>query len=88
MRHRLACGFARFVVRLDSLTYVRRDNQIPFAHPQRQLDRFRQPRPHAAGRHQPIDDHFDMVPHLPVEPQIVGQLHDAAVDPCPAKSPA
>ena len=30
--------------------------------------------------HQPIDHHFDVVPHLAVELQVVGQLHDRAVD--------
>ncbi len=37
----------------------------------------------APAAHQPIDDHFDIVPHLPVEPQIVGQLHHAAIDASP-----
>ena len=28
-----------------------------------------------------VDHHFDVVPHLAVERQVVGELHDAAVDP-------
>ena len=55
-------------------------DEVPLAQPQCQVDGFGQARPQGGAGHQAVDDHFDVVPHLAVEPQIVGQGHDVAVD--------
>ena len=43
----------------------------------------RQPAPHARALIvQPVDHHLDVVPHLTIELQIIGQLHYRPVCPC------
>ena len=51
---------------------------LPIA--ERRVDRFRQPAADAWRRLQPIDDDFDVVPHLAIEREIVGERHDPAID--------
>ena len=55
-------------------------DQVALADLQRQFDRFGQPRPNRRFNHQPIDDHLDVVPHLPIQLQVVGQRYHRAVD--------
>ena len=58
-----------------------RHDQPPFGQVQRRFDRFADPRAGRLARHQPVDHDVDRVLHLLVEFQIVGQLHDFAVNP-------
>ncbi len=61
-------------------------DEIPFAQPQRQLDRFRQPRTNLCSHRQPIDHNLDVVPHLAVQAQIVAQPDHPAVNPGAGKT--
>ena len=63
------------------LLLLHRHHQIPLAQPQRQFDRLGQPRADLRAGHQPIDHHFDVVPHLAVQPQVVAEADHAAIDP-------
>ena len=60
-----------------------RHDQVAFADLQGQFHRFGQPRPDRRLDHQPVHDHFDVVPHLAVQLQVVGQRHHVAVDASP-----
>ena len=64
-----------------SLAFIRSHNQVAFAQTQGQLDGLGQPRTDLRAGHQAVDDDLDVVPHLPVQPQVVGQPDDAAIDP-------
>ncbi len=80
---RRAVDFCVFASRFAALSPAPLDgnDQVPLAQPQRQLHRLGQPGAKLRAGHQPVDDDFDVVPHLPVEPQIVAQPHDPAIDP-------
>ncbi len=49
-------------------------------HTQGRIDGFGQSPADAWGSLQAIDHHLDVVPHLAVERQVVGKLHDSAID--------
>ena len=49
------------------------DHERSFANFQRQIDRFGQPPAHVSLNNQPVDDYFDVVPHLTIEAQVVIQ---------------
>ena len=57
-----------------------RGDQHPLADLERGFDRLGQPRPHVAFDRQAIHHDLDVVPHLPVELQVVGQRNHAAID--------
>ena len=59
---------------------VRRDDEVSLADAERRVDRFGQPAADARAGGEPVDHHLDVVPHLAVERQVVGERHDAAVD--------
>ena len=71
-------------VRLGSLLVPRPSRtattMLPFPIAERHVDRFRQPAANARARRQPIDDDLDVVPHLAIEREVVGERHDAAID--------
>ena len=47
------------------------------------FNRFRQPSPAARSGRQAVHDDFNVMPHLPVKLQVLGQMNDIAVDACP-----
>ena len=51
-----------------------RNDQVSLADLQGQVQRLGQPRTHGGPRHEPIDHHFDVMPHLSVQLQLVGGL--------------
>ncbi len=57
-----------------------RDDQVAAAQSQGQLDGLGDPRLRRRPGREPVDDHLNVVPHLAVEPQVVGQADHAAVD--------
>ena len=57
----------------------RGNDQAPLPQLERQFDGFGQAGSTFAG-HQTIDDNLDVVPHLAVEFQIVGQSNNVAID--------
>ena len=58
-----------------------RDNERSLAQLEGEVNRLAQPSADRWAVHQAIDHHFNIVPHLPIEREIVGQLHDLAIDP-------
>ena len=58
-----------------------RHDQVAVAQFQGQLDRLGQTRSGLLAGGEPIDDHFDVVPHLAVQAQVVTQTDHCAVDP-------
>ena len=69
----------------SSLAFVelRGDDDAAFADGKGRIDRFGQSAANRWAGLEPIDHDFDVVPHLAVERQIVGQRHDPAVDASP-----
>jgi len=63
-----------------------RHDQISLAELQRQLDRLGQSGPDRRLDDQPVHDHFDIVPHLAIQLQVVGQGDHVAIDACPDKA--
>ena len=53
---------------------------LPFPTAERRIDRFGQPAADRRARLEPVDHDFDVVPHLAVEREVVGERHDAAID--------
>ncbi len=56
------------------------DDQVPLPNPQSIFNRFGKPRANAGTSHQPVDDHFNVVTHLPIQAEVVCQRDDRAVD--------
>ncbi len=63
-----------------------RDNQVSPADLQGQLHRLRQPCLDGGAGREPVDDHLDVVPHLAVQPQRIGQADQGPVNPGPHKA--
>ena len=57
-----------------------RHDQVAFAQAESQLDCLGQSSADLRAGHQAVDDNLDIVPHLPIQPQVVGQADDAAID--------
>ena len=55
-------------------------DQVAFAQPQGHFHRLGESAADLRAGHQAVDDDFDVVPHLAVQPQVVGQADDAAID--------
>ncbi len=53
---------------------------------ERQLDGLRQTGADVLLQLEAIDDHFDVVSHLTVEPQVISQRNDLAIDACADES--
>ncbi len=70
-----------FILHFHPFLLLLRHDQVAFAQPQGQLDGLGQPRSDLRAGHQAVDHDLDVVPHLPVQPQVVGQPDDAAIDP-------
>ena len=51
----------------------RAHDEVALAQSQGQFDGLGEPRPDFGPGGQAIDDHFDVVPHLAIQPQVVGQ---------------
>ena len=64
------------------------DDDRPFAKLQSLLDGLGQPRADAGTGLQAVDDHLDIVLDLTVQRQVVGEVMNLAVDPCPYEARA
>ncbi len=57
------------------------DQEVSVAQAEGQLHGFRQSSADLRSGHQAIDDHVDVVAHLPVQSQVVAEMNDLAIDP-------
>ena len=82
-----ACSESSSVV----VAVVDADDDVAFADAERGIDGFGQSAADAGRRFQAIDHHFDVVPHLAIEREIVGERNDlpstrARTKPCLRRS--
>ena len=67
----------------DGSLLLHRDNQVPLTQLQSRGHRFGQSRPARSSRRQAVNYHFDGVPHVAVQLQVLIQRDHASIDPRP-----